>query len=221
MLCNIGTLNAGATATVTVILTPTAPTIPNPAASTLTNSATASVLGSTFAGVSAGAMATVNDFKIDVAPATTTVLAGVPASYTVTATPLGGNIPNTVALSVSSGLPTGATATFPNTPRVTTPASLRQGGGLVYATWLPVSGLLLLGLGIGGMRIGGKTSRKRRVLLGLILSGFFALILLQAGCGSSKSKSITTGTPAGTYTITVTATSGSATRTQSIQLVVQ
>jgi len=241
VLCNIGTLNAGATATVTVILTPTAPTIPNPAQTTLTNSATANVLGSTFAGVSAGASATVNDFKIDVAPATTTVLAGVPASYTVTATPLGGNIPNTVALSVSSGLPTGATATFPNgasipdlssgaqsrllvintTPRVTTPASLWQGGGLVYAIWLPVSGLLLLGLGIGGTSIGGKTSRKRRVLLGLILSGFFALILLQAGCGSSKSKSITTGTPAGTYTITVTATSGSATRTQSIQLVVQ
>ena len=241
VLCNIGTLNAAATATVTVILMPTAPTIPNPAATTLTNSATASVLGSTFF-VTAGAMATVNDFKIDVAPATTTVLAGVPASYTVTATPLGtGNIPNTVALSVSSGLPTGATATFPNgasipdlssgaqsrqlvintTPRVTTPASLWQGGGLVYATWLPVSGLLLLGLGIGGTSIGGKTSRKRRVLLGLILSGFFALILLQAGCGSSKSKSITTGTPAGTYTITVTATSGSATRTQSIQLVVQ
>jgi len=241
VLCNIGTLNAGATATVTIILTPTAPTTPDTAAQTLTNSATATVLGSSFGGATASASATVNDFSVALAPATNTVIAGVPASYTVTVTPLGtGNIPDTVALSVSSGLPTGATATFPNgasipnlssgaqsrllvintTPRITT-GSLWQGSGLVYATWLPISGLFLLGVGIGGMGIGKKMSRQRRGLRGLILGAFLALLLLQAGCGSNKSKPITTGTPAGTYPITVTATSGLATRTQSIQLVVQ
>jgi hypothetical protein len=240
VLCNIGTLNAGTSATVTIILTPTAPTTPNNMVVTLTNSATANVLGSTFS-ASASASTLVNDFSMGVAPATTTEVAGVPASYSVTVTPTQNSataFPDTVALSVSSGLPTGATATFPNgasipnlnngaqsrqlvintTPRITT-GSLWQGSGLGYATWLPVSGLVLLGVGIGGM--GKKMSRQRRGLLGVILGGFFALILLQVGCGSSKSKPITTGTPAGTYSITVTATSGSATRTQPIQLVVQ
>jgi hypothetical protein len=243
VLCNIGTLNAGTTATVTIILTPTAPTTPNNTVVTLTNSATANVTGSTIS-ASASASAMVNDFSIGVAPATTTEPAGVPSSYTVTVTPTQNSaaaFPDTVALSCSSGLPTGATCTFPNgaslanlnngaqsrqlvintTPRVTTPASLWHAGGLVYATLLPVSGLFLLGIGIGNMGIGKKMSRKRRGLLGLILGAFLALLLLQAGCGSSKKIPITTGTPAGTYSITVTATSGSATRTQPIQLVVQ
>jgi hypothetical protein len=99
---------------------------------------------------------------------------------------------------------------------VTTTGDLWHGGGPLYATWLPISGMAFLGLGIGG-----RMTRKRRLLIGLLLSGFFALVLFQAGCGSKSTTSTTTGTPAGTYLIVVNATSGSASRTTTVTLVVQ
>jgi hypothetical protein len=175
---------------------------------------------------------TVNDFNITVSPATATVPAGVPATYNVTVSPTG-SIPDTVTLSCSSGLPTGATCTettnpFPDltsgavstvlvintTARVTTITDLRRSHMPLYAAWLPVSGLALLGVGIGG-------SRKRRWLMAILLVGFFSLILFQPACSSSQQVSTTTGTPAGTYVVTVTATSGSATRNAVVTLIVQ
>src|SRR3989454_70364 len=135
--CNFGTIEAAAVPTVTVILTPiTAPT-------SLGNNAQVSANGIGTTSITAPS-ATVNDFQITVAPPTATVNAGTPATYTATVTPTG-PIPDTISLSCSSGLPTGATCTFPNgasisnlnngsavtrqlvintTARVTTPASL-------------------------------------------------------------------------------------------------
>jgi hypothetical protein len=174
----------------------------------------------------------VNDYNISVSPATATVPAGVPASYTATITPTG-NIPDTVSISCSSGLPTGATCTetinpIPNlssgaastvlvintTARVTTITDLRRSGAPFYVLWLPVSGLALLGVGMGA-------GRKRRLLMGLLLTGFFLLILFQPACSSTQQITTTTGTPAGTYLVTVTATSGSATRNATVTLIVQ
>jgi hypothetical protein len=227
--CSVGTLNAGAIATVTVVLAPTV-------AGSLSDGGRVTVFGTTLVVTPdpPPVVASVNDFNVAVSPATATVTAGVPASYTVTVNPTG-NIPETVSLS-ASGAPSGGTATFPNgasftnlssgpqsrqlvlntTARVTTPASLFPTGRPFYAALFPVSGLALLGAGIGG-----KRSRRRRVLMAALLGCFFALVLFQASCGSSTSTSTTTGTPAGTYNLTVTATSGSATRTQQIVLVVQ
>ena len=228
--CFIGALNAGATATASVVLTPTANTIPSTTPVVLGNSASVGVPGAT---ISANfGRVTVNDFNISVSPPTATVPAGVPAVYTATVTPTG-NIPESVSLSCSSGLPTGATCTettnpFPDldsgavstilvintTARVTTTTELRDLHLPIYAVWLPVSGLALLGIGIGG-------SRKRKLLAGLMLAGFFSLILFQPACGSKKSVTTTSGTPAGTYVVTVAATSGSATRTAVVTLIVQ
>jgi len=227
--CTVGTLNGGASATVSVILTPTQ-------AGSLSDGGRVTVFGTNVVVTPSPppAVAIVNDFGIAVAPATATELAGIPASYTVTVTPTG-NIPETVTLS-ASGAPTGGTATFPNgatftnlssgpqsrqlvvntTARVTTPASLFPVGKPFYAGLFPVSGLALLGFGIAG-----KKSRRRRLLLTVMLGGFFSLLLFQTNCGSSSSTTTTTGTPAGTYNLTVTATSGTATRTQQIVLVVQ
>ena len=226
--CSVGTLNAGAIATVTVVLAPTV-------AGSLSDGGRVTVFGTTLLETpNPPAVATVNDFTVAVSPATATVTAGVPASYTVTVNPTG-NIPETVTLSVA-GAPSGGSTTFPNgasftnlssgsqsrqlvvntTARVTTPASLFPANRPFYAALLPVSGLALLGAGIGG-----KRSRRRRALMAALLGCFFALVLFQAGCGSSSSTSMTTGTPAGTYNLTVTATSGTATRTQQIVLVVQ
>ena len=228
--CFIGTLNAGATATASIGLTPTANTIPSATPIMLGNSASVSAPGSPIF-ASSGSV-TVNDFNITVSPATATVPAGVPATYNVTVSPTG-SIPDSVSLSCSAGLPTGATCTettnpFPaltsgavstvlvinTTARVTTIADLRRSHMPLYAAWLPVSGLALLGVGIGG-------SRKRRLLMALLLAGFFALILFQPACSSSRQVSTTIGTPAGTYVVTVTATSGSATRNAIVTLIVQ
>jgi hypothetical protein len=236
VLCNIGTLNAAATATVTVILTPVAPTLPGGTV-ILGNS------GSAFVGqamlATASTSVTVNDFTLAVAPATATVPAGVPATFTATITPSSNTgFPNSVSISCGSGLPVGSTCLpgnnnpIPNlnsgpassqlvintTQRVTTTTELRHGnqGTPLYAGWLPVSALALLGVGIGG-----KRSRRRRLLMGVLLGGFFALILFQAGCGSSTTTTTTTGTPAGTYPVTINAVSGSATRTTVVTLVVQ
>ncbi len=226
--CTVGTVNGGAATTVTVVLTPTQ-------AGSLSDGGTVNVFGTNVAvSPNPAAVTTVNDFNISVSPATQTVVAGIPASYTVTVTPTG-NIPDTVTLS-ASGAPSGGTATFPNgatftnlssgpqsrqlvlntTARVTTPASLFPTGRPFYAALFPVSGLALLGIGIGG-----KKSLRRRLLMMVVLGGFFSLIVFQAGCSSSPATTTTTGTPAGTYNLTVTATSGTATRTQQIIVVVQ
>jgi hypothetical protein len=222
-------LNGGAVSTVTVILTPTV-------AGSLSDGGRVTVFGTPVVVTPAPppAVATVNDFAISVSPAILTEPAGTPASFTVTVTPTG-NIPNTVTLS-ASGAPSGGQTTFPNgssftnlssgaqsrqlvvntTARVTTPASLFPANRPFYAAIFPISGLALLGAGIGG-----KKSRRRRVLMGMLLACFFTLVVFQMGCGSSSTTTTTTGTPAGTYNLTVTATSGSATRTQQIVLVVQ
>jgi hypothetical protein len=227
--CTVGTLNGGAVATVDVILTPTQ-------GGSLSDAGTVTVFGTgaVFTPALPPAVAAVNDFGVSVSPPTVTVPAGAPASYTVTVTPTG-NIPDTLTLS-ASGAPTSATTSFPNgatftnlssgaqsrqlvvntTARVTTPASLFPSGRPFYAALFPVSGLALLGVGIGG-----KKSRRRRLMMTAMLGVFFALVLFQAGCGSSSNTTTTTGTPAGTYNLTVTATSGTATRTQQIVLVVQ
>jgi uncharacterized repeat protein (TIGR01451 family) len=237
VLCNIGALNSGGagetggTATVTVVLTPTANSTPQTSPVSLSNSGSVSVAGSTFTKGN-GATVTVNDFNLAMAPSTATVAAGVPAQYTATVVPTG-VFPSTVSVACSSGLPTAATCTETTTSfqnlngpvstdliintvaRVTTTTHLFPGGGLFYAMGLPVFGLVGLGMSMG------RVSRTRRALMGLLLSAFFALIVFQAGCGSSATTTSTVGTPAGTYVVTVTATSGDATRTQTVTLVVQ
>lgn len=237
VVCNIGALNAGGTgetggtATVTVILTPIASTTPNTGPVPLSNSGSVSVAGSTFT-QGAGATVIVNDYNLVVAPSTATVPAGVPAQYTATLAPTG-IFTGTITVSCSAGLPTATTCTettpsFQNlngsvstdliintVARVTTTTQLTPRGVLFYAMGLPVFGLAVLGVSMG------RVSRTRRAVMGLLLSGFFALIAFQAGCGTSPPVTNTIGTPAGTYVITVSAISGSATRTQTVTLVVQ
>jgi len=138
------------------------------------------------------------------------------------------------AISVSdTGLPTGATGTFTSTsvtiagssPATTTlnikttarpvnTGSLLRGGPL-YATWLPVGGLSLVGLGLGAV------FKRRRWLARMLLGLLTGLIILQAACGSSSSTPAPTGgTPAGTYTITITGSSGSASHNTRVTLIV-
>lgn len=228
LTCSLGTMNSAAVATVTVTMTPTT-------AGSLSDGGTVTVLGSgqVFTPAPPPAVATVNDFTLTTAPTQTSVVAGVPATYTATVTPTG-NIPASVSISVS-GLPSGGSSSIANnpisnlsngpqsrpiiintTPRTTTTTQLKQDGRIFYALWFPVSGLAFMSFGLGK-----KSSARRRVLAGLLLSGFFVLVLFQASCGSKGTTTTTTGTPAGTYNLVVSATSGSASRTSSVTLIVQ
>jgi hypothetical protein len=145
-----------------------------------------------------------------------------------------GPIPESVSLACgSSSLPPQGSCHFPDnsqfpnlnngarsievdiatTVRVTTPASLFRHGGSIYAFWLPLSGLALIGSGL---------SRKRRFLLATAFALLLGTITFQSACGyGTKNTSTTTGTPAGTYPVTINATSGSATRSTVVQLVVK
>ena len=234
--CSIGTLNSGGTATITVNLTPTAQTTPLTSPGGLSNSIAASAPGAQT--VTASSTAAVQDFNIAVqpgTPATITVPAGVPGNFTIQVTGTLSNFPDSISLSVGAGLPSATSTAWTTNPvpsltgsaqtsvltvtttaRVTTTGFLGHRSSALYALWLPVSGMAFLGLGIGG-----RTSRKRRMFLGIMLVGFFSLVFFQAGCGSSSTTSTTTGTPAGIYTLTVNGTSGTATRTTTVTLIVQ
>lgn len=228
--CNLGTLNSGASAIITVNLLPTVP-------GTLSNSAQVTVAGATGVVASASASAVVNDFGIAISPPSVTVPAGLPATYNVTLStiPQNSQISTSISVAVGSGLPTGAQAVFTTSPipnlltgsatttlnistmmRTTTITQRWRRGGPLYATWLPVSGLALLGLGIGG-----KVSRRRKWFGGLLVAAVLVLIGFQAACSSSSQTSVTSGTPAGTYTLTVTGTSGTVSHATSFTLVVQ
>jgi hypothetical protein len=100
------------------------------------------------------------------------------------------------------------------TVRPVTTGSLFHGGPL-YAAWLPIGGLSLLGVGVGA------GFKRRRWLAGMFLGLIAGLILLQSACGGSSSSTTTTGgTPAGTYTIVITGSSGSASHNQRVTLIV-
>jgi hypothetical protein len=223
------TTSVAATVTITVTATVPASTGTTPTKPpSIGNSGTLTVAGTNFQKTASGT-ASVNDFGISVSPGTQTVNPGNQGSYVLTVTPTG-IFPESVSLACGSGLPSQATCAFsaanpiPNlnngpqsrtldittTARVTTPASLFRRGP-IYAFWLPISGLALVGGGI---------SRRRRWLIAMALAVVLGGITLQAGCSNTSNTSTTVGTPAGTYTITVNATSGSATRTTAVTLIV-
>jgi hypothetical protein len=187
------------------------------------------VAGTNFQKTASGT-ASVNDFGITVAPNTQTVAPGDQGSYVLTVTPTG-TFPESVSLACGSNLPSGATCSFsaanpiPNlsngpqsrtldittTAQVTTPASLFRRGPM-YAFWLPISGLALVGCGL---------SRRRRWLIAIALVAVLGGVTTQSGCSSTNNTSTTVGTPSGSYSITVNATSGSATRTTAVTLIVK
>ena len=228
--CTIGTLAAQAKATVTVVLTPTIGT------TSLSVAPSLSVNGGAFTSFTAGTVQ-VNDFSIKnppPSPASVTITAGQSASFVATLTPMP-EYSSTISMSQTiSPSATGMTFTFTSstvtlsgsgsqtttlnvatTARPVNTGSLLHRGPL-YATWLPVGGLSLLGLGVGA------GFRRRRWLAGTLLGLVAGIILLQPACGSSNSTTpVTGGTAAGTYTITITGSSGSVSHNAPVTLIVQ
>ena len=177
---------------------------------------------------------TVNTFRVAALQSSNTVVAGNPASYTIQLTPLT-QFTASISISCNSGLPASSTCTpsttpvtlqgtspstvtlvISTTPRVTTTAGNSAGRGLFYASWLLITGIAFLGIGVGS-----RLRPGRRVLGGLLFVVVATLVLLQPACSGHSNSSTTTGTPAGTYTVNVTASSGSFSQTTPITLVVQ
>ncbi len=225
VVCIIPTLQSGSTSQVTFSATPTAPCLACSVKAQVievNNSNTSGITPATASFAAAG-------FSMTISPSGQTKPAGQTAQYTVTLTPSSA-FGNSVSLSCTAPpsatcSPTSTSVTFgggtsaqsavlniQTTPQVI--ASVEPWRAPMYALGLMVPGMALLGLGTAGRR------RRGRWLGLLMLSVFFALVLLLPSCGSPRTPTQASGTPAGTYSLTVTAASGSYTQTQSFQLTV-
>jgi uncharacterized repeat protein (TIGR01451 family) len=229
VVCLITTLQSGSSSSVAFTVTP------NVAGQ---YSVTASVFGSnnTNTTVTATASFAASGYSVFIAPPAQTVAAGAIAQYGVQVNPTTGVFGSNVSFSCSA-LPSGAACNFSpssvnlgNGPQSTTlnvtttaqPVNTVSSAGWrrsLYALWLMAPGMALLGLGAGGKRRGNGKGKSR--LLGLLmLSVFFALMLLQPSCGGNITPVPVSGTPSGVYPLTVTVTSGSFSLTVPFQLTV-
>ena len=217
--CFISTLAVGATAIVTVNVTPS---IPPPNSLEISVGCNFSVNGGLLQGCPISQQDSIVDFSMSPAPPSKTINAGDLASFVITLTPEPSyNATITMSQTTSPAIVTSTTPVFTN-PTVTLAGSgagtttlniqtvarpvtkgALMGHGPFYATWLPIGGLGLLGFGFGAGR------KRRRWLAGLALGVLAGLIVLQAACGSSSNATSTSGgTAAGIYTITITGSSG-------------
>jgi Domain of unknown function DUF11/Beta-propeller repeat len=234
--CTINDLNAGATAVVQVVVTP--PTQPPPPQISVSCSFSVNNGPTTSCPSAADQTDNVVDFTINANPSSLKVTNGDLASFPITLAPLPGESYNGTITLTQSSSPTivSSNTVFNPSATVTLDGTGAQGvtlniqtvarpvntGSLFrrtsfYATWLPIGGLSLAGLGIGAGR------KRRRWIAGVLLGLVAGLILLQPACSSSSSSvSTNQGTAAGTYFITVTGSSSTnASHATTLTLVVQ
>jgi hypothetical protein len=223
--CIIPVLQSGSIATVAFSVTPTT-------AGNASVTVTATNANNTNPIVTATANFIATNFTLQpISPSSQTVVAGNTATYFVQVAPLI-TFGNNVSLTCGS-TPVGASCGFTpstlvfngpgaqsstlnltTTARPPTVISWLPWGGRVYALWLMVPGMAVVGLG-------GKKRRRNRLLGLLVGLALFTSIVPLPACSKAKQQPVVTGTPAGTYSLTVTATSGSSTQTQGFSLTVQ
>jgi uncharacterized repeat protein (TIGR01451 family) len=229
ILCVIPTLAAGASAEVEVEVTANATTYPP--VQFMTVSATAGANGGSNP-VSAALKVQVVDFTVSCSTTTPEISAGDTAAIQVVFQPATSNNGTpyiatiTPSDTISPSMVTSPTPTFnpinvPLSPTTTSGSTtlsigtvarpvnsgslLRPGSfyASLYATWLPLGGVSLIGLGIGAGR------KRRRWLLGAVLGLVAGVILLLPSCGSNSNVATSTGgTLAGTYIITIEGSAG-------------
>jgi uncharacterized repeat protein (TIGR01451 family) len=231
VVCQIPTLQSGSLSTVTFVVTPNGTCTSCSVTGTVSSANDTNTSGST-----ASASFTAGGYNVSISPPARTVAAGLPAQYGISVSSSQGAFPANIVLSCSA-LPSGAGCSFTSST-----VSLPGGAGTasvglnltttaqpettisstgwrhtIYAFWLMVPGMALLGLGSGG-----KSGRKKlKRLWGLLaLSVFFAAVLLQPSCSTGKTQPTVSGTPSGTYSLTVTATSGTFTESVPFSLTV-
>ena len=227
--CSIPSLQAGSTATVTIVLTPT----PNSSggAATFNGGKVVASGANNITPAQTSVSAKMSDFSITVSPSSISIpIAGDTATYQVQLFPnpvYASNItltcsgqpstsscgfsPSSATLSNGPAAPT-LTITTIARPVVLPTASLFSRH--FYAIWLPIPGLALLGFGVGSDR------RRRRMAGMVLLCVVLMLLVLQPACSNTTAQPPPSGTPAGSYGIVVTATSGSDSKNYPITLTV-
>ena len=175
------------------------------------------------------------DFGMSATPGSATVTSGSSVEFTITSTAMNGfggqaslsctvspspAFAPTCALNPTSVTPAAnGSATSKLTVRTTgSTASLRpifhHGSSLLYALWIPIFGLAVLGVG--------AYQPRKKMRGGLLVILVLAGLGLQAACGGgSKYHGGSPGTPSGQYTVTVNATSGSIAHSTSVTITVQ
>jgi hypothetical protein len=228
ILCNVGSLAVNAVGQVAVFVTPSTPQVN----STIGVSAQAAANGGTNVSNTLGQTANITDFNISATLVTNNVIAGDLVVIDVTLTPnqtLGYNASVTLTQSTSPSMVTNPSPIFTINPVLMSGTSAQQtildmqtvprpvnSGSLFrhkafYATWLPIGGLSLAGLGIGATR------KRRRWIVGMLLGLLAGLILLQPACSSGSTPATSGGgTQAGLYQVTITASAGTGASHQAV-----
>ncbi|HXM99608.1 MAG TPA: TIGR03118 family protein [Candidatus Dormibacteraeota bacterium] len=176
------------------------------------------------------------DFTISTMPASLTISAGQPATFTITAGGVNG-FSSAVTLSCS-GQPAGTSckfmpptlspasgATATSTLTIATSSNPYGRGAMVHAGNLLFSIPLFSLVGLLCARTesatANKRNRKQRHFAGTVgLLLMFSGLLAVAGCGGYNSGGGTGGTPRGTSTVVITGTSGSTMHSSSVTLTV-
>ena len=234
LTCNLGTLGPSATATVTIPVTFTD-------AGQWMNSVNASANEPDPDVTNNSASLNINvslapDFSVSPASASLTVSRGSSGTDVLTFTSQGGFSSDiAVACSVSGPAPLPSCAVSPATvtpganpvtATLTLNASALSAGLLpsskgfsrwpLYAAWLPLPGIALIGLGAAS----GKSRRRRLAWLACSSILVFFTIALQAACGGGGSSG-STGSAPQSFAVTVTSTSGAISKSTQIQLTVK
>ncbi|MGA9498108.1 MAG: SBBP repeat-containing protein [Terriglobales bacterium] len=219
--CSVPSLAVNQEATIEVDMTPSIPVLQ----SSISIAGNVSSNGGAVTGSVSQPIANIVDFSINAVAVTPSVVAGDTATiqvffcptstygYSATITPSDTIAPSMVTATTPTFNPTtvtlagtacgSTTLSIATVARPTGGANLLRRQSTFYATWLPVGGLSLIGLGIGAGR------KRRGLLLGVLLCLMAGILLVQPGCGGSSTTAPTPGgTLAQTYTITVTGNAG-------------
>jgi uncharacterized repeat protein (TIGR01451 family) len=225
--CSLPSLQAGSTATVTIVVTPTGSASGD---SQFFNGGTVQLMApGNILLFQTSVGATMSDFRMSVSPVSQSVAqAGLTANYTVTLAP-SKLYASSITVSCSN-LPTGASCRATPSSSITLQGASASSVGLAvtttarpvttgaanflrrnfYALCLAFPGLMLFGIG--------GNPRRRRIARILTLCALFSMLLLIPACSKSTTQTPVSGTPAGNYTITITASSGSDSKSATVTL---